>query len=161
LSKVNFGSFGSTASAFAPADARTEVAPVNEEEDDNYEPPKAEVALEEKDAVYSKEGCKFFLKLKNQEKFDAKGKGTLHVKPLDSKHQLLVRADNALGTIWINIMLAAAIPISHKKNNLIIVSAPNPPISGLAENETVTYLLRFGSEAEATEVKEKLESYKS
>lgn len=55
LSKVNFGSFGSTASAFAPADARTEVAPVNEEEDDNYEPPKAEAALEEKDAVYTKE----------------------------------------------------------------------------------------------------------
>lgn len=87
--------------------------------------------------------CKLFYK-KNSEYVEL-GVGVLHVEQLaeGSGIRLLLRNDTALGKVLLNIRLNPQQPISVQKNNLLVVSIPNPPLTVAYNDERpVTYLLR-------------------
>ncbi|KAM7293469.1 nuclear pore complex protein Nup50 isoform X1 [Ixodes scapularis] len=129
-------------------------------EDEKYVPPKNEfVAVEEKDALYSKR-CKLFHK--KGDGYVERGVGTLYVKSLNGRHQLLLRADTSLGNILLNILLAPTLPVSRLgKNNVALVCVPNPPMD---PNETspapTTLLLRVRTAEDADELRDTLNRYK-
>uniref|UniRef100_A0A131XVG7 Putative nuclear pore complex component n=1 Tax=Ixodes ricinus TaxID=34613 RepID=A0A131XVG7_IXORI len=129
-------------------------------EDEKYVPPKNEfVAVEEKDALYSKR-CKLFHK--KGDGYVERGVGTLYVKPLNGRHQLLLRADTSLGNILLNILLAPSLPVSRLgKNNVALVCVPNPPMD---PNDTspapTTLLLRVRTADDADELRDTLNRYK-
>jgi len=136
----------------------------NAENDDNYEPPKPEaVVIEEEGAIYSKPDIKMYYKQPTDQSFVTYGKGTLYIKELDgSKKQLIVRANNTLGTILLNISWVSAIPVSLKKKDVIIAALPNPPLNSKeSEKVLVSYILRSRNEDEAKELSESLIKYKS
>lgn len=86
----------------------------------------------------------------------------LHVKSLGSKHQLIVRGENAIGSIWLNVLLVDGIPMKQVKKDLTVVcmtkSPANPKDSTLT---SVTYLLRTASESDAADLLSNLKNYSS
>lgn len=146
-------------SAVAPTAAPTQNTNGSEEEE--YVPPKEEIApVEEKDAVYTKR-CKLFQKKDNS--YTERGVGTLYIKPQKDKYQLLIRADTRLGNILLNIMLAPSLPVSRLgKNNVGLVCIPNPPVNGKDDSASpTTMLLRVRTTEDADELKDALERYKN
>jgi hypothetical protein len=92
------------------------------------------------------------------------GKGMLHVKSLNgTKHQLLVRGENAIGSIWLNVLLVDGIPmklIGGKDVQIVCMtkSPANPKDPNLT---SVTYLLRCASAADASDLLDNLTKYAS
>lgn len=123
------------------------------EEDD--EPPKVEFTpVEEKDSLYSKR-CKLFVKTDGN--YSDRGIGTLHVKKVDSKVQVLVRADTNLGNILLNIILNEAIPLQRMgKNNVMLICLPTPE----SKPPPTSILLRVKTTEEADELYETLNKHK-
>ncbi|GIY24177.1 nuclear pore complex protein Nup50 [Caerostris darwini] len=134
----------------------------SEKEEVEYVPPKNDfVTVTEEDALYSKR-CKMFFK--KGDAYTERGLGTLYLKPLDGKTQLLIRADTSLGNILLNIMLNASLPMSRTgKNNVLLVCIPNPPVDAKNPNskEAIPILIRVKSAEEADELLETLNKYKS
>jgi len=101
-------------------------------EGDEYEPPKVEQTEfdDAKDSLYQKKAKIFYSK---DGAYKEIGVGQLFVKPLeDNKGSILVRADNTLGNILLNISIPKApAPASVGKNNCLITTVPNPPIEGV------------------------------
>ena len=64
-------------------------------EDEDYEPPKAEVVENSEEGAFYTVRCKLYYK--KAEKFEERGVGFLYLKPNGTKTQLLVRTDTALG----------------------------------------------------------------
>jgi len=62
----------------------------------------------------------------------------------------------------LNIALPSGIPVARVgKNNVTIVSVPNPPLDPKMDaSKSVTLLMRVKSGEDADELKEKLERYK-
>ncbi|ODM97254.1 Nuclear pore complex protein Nup50 [Orchesella cincta] len=128
----------------------------NEEEDgeEDDEPPKVEITqVTEDDAVYSAR-CKVFGMVDG--KYKDKGVGMLYIKKLSGgKHQVVVRADNNLGTVILNILLQKSLPLDKKsaKDVMTIDVHGN-------NNKGMPILLRVKSEADATELLNKLKEYR-
>ncbi|XP_064482395.1 uncharacterized protein LOC135395099 [Ornithodoros turicata] len=122
-----------------------------------YVPPKNEfTAVQEEGAIYSKR-CKLFYKKDNV--YVDRGVGTLYLKPMDGKHQLLMRADTNLGNILLNILLVPALPVSRLgNNNVALVCVPNPPIPN-SEGPT-TLLLRVKTAQDADQLRETIDRLK-
>ncbi|XP_042142495.1 nuclear pore complex protein Nup50-like [Ixodes scapularis] len=104
--------------------------------------------------------CKLFHK--KGDGYVERGVGTLYVKSLNGRHQLLLRADTSLGNILLNILLAPTLPVSRLgKNNVALVCVPNPPMD---PNETspapTTLLLRVRTAEDADELRDTLNRYK-
>jgi len=90
--------------------------------------------------------CKLFLKKDN--KYDDRGKGFIHLKKggdSDNKTQLVIRSDNALGSILLNIMVDTARIDKVGDNNILLATVPNPPIPG-EESGPATFLIRVKTE---------------
>ncbi|XP_055536350.1 nuclear pore complex protein Nup50 [Wyeomyia smithii] len=134
-----------------PAEAEKPEADAEEDE----EPPKMEFTpVEEKDSLYSKR-CKLFVKADGN--FSDRGIGTLHVKKVDSKVQVLVRADTNLGNILLNIILNEAIPLQRMgKNNVMMICLPTPD----SKPPPTSVLLRVKTAEEADELYETLSKHK-
>ena len=152
--KVPFGS--STPFTFSnvtqtPATSQSE----EKADDDEDQPPKVEFTpVEEKDSLFSKR-CKMFVKQDGA--FSERGLGTLHVKKVDGKTQLIVRADTSLGNILLNIILNDSIPTQRLgKNNVMLVCMPTPD----SKPPPVPVLLRVKTEQEADELFKKFEEFK-
>ncbi|XP_015929764.1 nuclear pore complex protein Nup50 [Parasteatoda tepidariorum] len=150
----------SFAASVAAAAKNSETADATEEKD--YEPPKNEfVKVSEEDALYSKR-CKLFFK--KGEGYADKGVGTLYLKSLEGKTQLLVRADTSLGNILLNIILTASLPMSRTgKNNVLLVCIPNPPVDAKKTDsqEAIPMLIRVKTAEDADELLEALNKHKS
>ena len=72
------------------------------------------------------------------------GVGILKVQSSSSKGtvHLLMRNDTSIGSVMLNVKVSANMPLSTKKNSVLLVCpTPNPPLSSLEEGP-VTYLLR-------------------
>jgi len=65
----------------------------------------------------------------NQEKkvYGVRGLGMLHILKIENGHQLIVRADNALGNVLLNMKLDSQIPIVLEKNNLKTIDPHKSP----------------------------------
>ncbi|XP_058124943.1 nuclear pore complex protein Nup50 [Anopheles ziemanni] len=129
--------------------------PDGEAEADEDEPPKVEFTpVEEKDSLYSKR-CKLFVKAGGS--FSDRGIGTLHIKKVDTKVQLLVRAETSLGNILLNIVLNETVPLQRMgKNNVMMVCLPTPE----SKPPPTSVLLRVKTAEEADELLETLLKYK-
>jgi len=100
-----------------------------EGEDDEDQPPKVEVStVVEDDAVHSVR-CK--LLYKKGKEFADKGLGMLHLKKVDDKTQMIVRAETNLGNILLNIVLNKSLNFTRRGNNVQFSCVPNPPIKDL------------------------------
>lgn len=149
-SSFSFGNVTQTKSEteIKPAEAEGE----GETED---EPPKNEfVPVVEEDSLFSKR-CKVFVKSGND--YADRGVGTLFLKKVDDKVQLVVRADTNLGNILLNIILQEGLPTSRLgKNNVMIVCVPMPD----SKPPPIPVLVRVKTAEEADELLSILEKYK-
>ncbi|RVE56589.1 hypothetical protein OJAV_G00222720 [Oryzias javanicus] len=165
LARSQTSLFGN-ASSLAPlpfGGTKTEEAPPTDENGDaeSEEPPKPEVKeVKEDDAFYSKK-CKLFYKKDSE--FKEKGVGTLHLKrTADGKTQMIIRADTNLGNILLNIMVHASMPCSRVgKNNVMVVSVPNPPVDDKNPGGPVPLLIRVKTAEDADELRRTLEEKKA
>ena len=89
------------------------------------------------------------------------GKGMLHIKKLpNGKHQLLVRGENALGSIWMNVILDKSVTIKKQgKKDLQAVCFTKLPEDSDNTIKCVTYLLRTASEADVEELESQLRKF--
>lgn len=146
--------------ASAPIEKPADTGTATEESE--YVPPKNDfISVKEEDAFYSKR-CKLFYK--KDDSFVERGVGILHLKPLDGKTQLLIRADTSLGNILLNIVLSASLPMSRTgKNNVLLVCVPNPPVDpkGKDSKKAIPMLIRVKTSGDADELLEMLNKHKS
>lgn len=126
------------------------------EEEENEEPPKNEfVQVVEEDSIYSKR-CKVFVK--SGADYADRGIGTLFLKKVEDKVQLIVRADTNLGNILLNIIICDGLPTSRLgKNNVMIVCLPTPE----SKPPPIPVLVRVKTAVEADELLATLEKYKN
>ncbi|XP_052865746.1 nuclear pore complex protein Nup50 [Anopheles cruzii] len=119
------------------------------------EPPKVEFTpVEEKDSVYSKR-CKLFVKAAGT--YSDRGVGTVHIKQVDGKVQVLVRADTNLGNVLLNIILNESVPLQRMgKNNVMMICLPTPE----SKPPPTSVLLRVKTGPEADELYETLLKHK-
>lgn len=147
---------GATAAASAtPASTGTDA------DQEDYVPPKPEtVEIKEDDALYTKR-CKLFYQKDGT--WTERGVGNIYLKPLNDKTQLLIRADNTLGTVLLNIVLSSAIPMKRQgKNNVSLICTPNPPIDPKTdETKPASLLIRVKTSEDADELLEQLNKHKS
>ena len=99
--------------------------------------------------------CKLFFK--RESSWSELGIGMLNLKKLEGKTQVLVRNDTTLGKIILNVYLAESTPISRSgKNNVILVSVPNPPLyskpSEGDNSKPATYLIKVKTAEDAEEL---------
>jgi len=88
-------------------------------------------------------------------KYKDKGVGMLYIKKLNGgKHQVVVRADNNLGTVILNILLQKSLPLEKKSaKDVMTIDVHGNNDKGMP------ILLRVKSEAEATELLNKLKEF--
>jgi len=162
LNQSGFGNlssgFGNSASSFQfgflnKDENKTEVT--KSEEEDSVQAEQVVETVVEDDALYTKK-CKLFYKKDGA--YVERGLGNIHLKKTDeSKLQVIVRADTALGNILLNIIMTEDIPLERVgKNNVMLICLPNPPIDPKAEAEPVTFLIRVKNGEDADELKNKL-----
>jgi len=127
-----------------------------EEEEEKDSPKKTADPVVEEDAMYSKK-CKLFYK--KSDSYVERGIGQLYLKLTDEKKlQLVIRADNSLGNILLNILVTPSTPLERLgTNNLMLVILPNPPIDPKTDSEPVTFLVRVKTAEDADELKLKLD----
>lgn len=152
-----FGAVTSTPFSFAnvtpKTDTQTESA--NNEEEESEEPPKNEFTpVVEEDSLYQKR-CKVLVK--NGAEYSDRGVGTLFLKKVDDKVQLLVRADTNLGNILLNIIVSEGLPVSRMgKNHVMVMCVPTPE----SKPPPVPVLLRVKTAEEADELLETINKHK-
>jgi len=153
-------SFGFGSIKPAATEAKKEEADKDEDkEDDEDAPPKVEIKpVQEDDAFYSTR-CKLFYKKDGS--YVEKGVGNLHLKKIEDKTQLVIRADTSLGNILLNIFLSPQITTQRVgKNNVMFVCVPNPPIDPKIPSAPTPMLLRVKTDADADQLLKKLDEAK-
>ncbi|BFG03862.1 nuclear pore complex protein Nup50 [Drosophila madeirensis] len=139
-----------------PPAAAAEPAGNADDQEEEDQPPKVEFKqVVEEDAVYSKR-CKVVFVMKGADYAD-RGVGMLYLKPVkdSEKAQLVVRADNNIGQVLINLMVGNGLPCQRMgKNNVMIMSLPMPE-----HTKVVSILLRVKTAEEADELLAKLQDY--
>jgi len=165
---VNQSGFGNLSSGFGSSNSNFQFGFLNKgnkteeteetksEEDDDASPAKQAVeTIVESDAIYSKK-CKLYYKKEGA--YVERGLGNVYLKLTEeSKLQVIVRAENALGNILLNIIMTNDIHVDRVgKNNVMIICVPNPPIDPKADLEPVPFLIRVKTTEDADELKNKL-----
>lgn len=129
----------------------------NEENEEDDEPPKVEFTpVVEENSIYDKR-CKVFVKRDGN--FVDRGIGTLYIKKVGEteKHQLLVRANTALGNILVNIILSSVPTERIGKNNVMLICIPTPD----EKPPPTSVLIRVKTSEEADDLLETLKKYKT
>lgn len=154
----SFGIGSGTPFSFSSQVQQNTETPKAKNEEDEYQPPKSEYTpVVEENSVFDKK-CKIFFKKDGN--FVDQGVGTLYLKKIEEsgKHQLLVRANNNLGTILLNLILSSAVPTQRMgKNNVMLVCIPMPE----ATPPPTPVLIRVKTGEEADGLLEILNKYKS
>ncbi len=81
----------------------------------------------------------------------------------EKKIQVLLRNDTALSKILLNVFVSEATPTSRSgKNNVLLMSVPNPPVFGKEGDNTkpVSYLIRVKTAENADELHKHLQTAK-
>jgi nuclear pore complex protein Nup50 len=133
----------------------TPAASNSAEDDEDAEPPKYEfVPVVEETALFSKR-CKLFEKKEGS--FKDRGIGVLYINEVKTdKFQVVIRADNSLGTVMLNMMLNSELPVQKSgKNNVLTVDPTADAGKG------VSILIRVKTGEDADELIEKLNEFKA
>eukprot|EP00117_Sycon_ciliatum_P048639 scpid49139/ scgid34603/ Nuclear pore complex protein Nup50; 50 kDa nucleoporin; Nuclear pore-associated protein 60 kDa-like; Nucleoporin Nup50 len=106
------------------------------------------------DVLYSTRAKLFY---KKEDGFSELGLGMFKIINMDGKTQLLMRNFTRLGTILLNVMLGASTPVTLNKNNIMLVTMPNPPLNiKNSDNATATYLIRVKTAQDAGTLHQKI-----
>lgn len=119
-------------------------------EDQDAPPPVINETITEEGSVYEKK-CKVFIKKDGS--FVDHGVGFLFLKLVgdEKKCQMIVRANNKLASIMVNVLLSSSIPIQLMgKNNVMLVCCPT------ADSKPSSVLLRVKTTQDAEELLNKL-----
>lgn len=124
-------------------------------EEESDEPPKNEFKpVVEEDSLYSKR-CKVFVKTGAD--YSDRGVGTVFLKKVEDKLQMIVRADTNLGNILLNIIISGGLPVSRMgKNNVMVVCIPTPD----SKPPPVSVLIRVKTGEEADNLLATIEKHK-
>lgn len=83
-----------------------------------------------------------------------KGIGMLYIKKLESgRYQTVVRADNNLGTVILNILLQKSLPLNKNKNTVTTVD----PLAN--DKKGMPIIIKVKTEDDATELIAKLKEF--
>lgn len=137
-----------------PTPATSEPA-ADENEDEPAEPPEPEKVDHEANAKFTYR-CRMGVTKGN--KIVKRGPVQVVLKEANDKNQLIVRSDDSLGRLFLNIIWSKM--LSMKKNaakDLTFVCALNPGMAEIPEGEFVTILFRFDNETERNAAYEQLE----
>jgi len=129
-----------------------------DKEEESSSPQKPAEAVVEEDALYTRK-CKLFYK--KADSYVERGLGNIHLKTTEDKRlQLIVRAATSLGNILLNVLVTPETPVERLgKNNVMIVTIPNPPIEKKeSDQKPVTFLIRVKTAEDADELKDKIVS---
>lgn len=138
-----------------------------DDEKEEYQPPKPESSdVKEEGSVFTKR-CKLYYFSDKEKKFTDRGIGNLFLKPTPPKegaepsYQLIVRADNKLAQILLNVKLSKVFPVSRDgPKDISYLCLPNPPIQNVDSNVPCKFLFKVKTEQDAAELLEKLNEYK-
>lgn len=134
-----------------------------QEEEEEYVPPIPETSdVKEEGAVYEKR-MKLYYYNEKESKFVDRGIGNLYIKPINNGEStsLVIRADNKLANILLNVKLSKSSPISKiGPKDVSFLCVPNPPIPGVEEKKPCKFLFKVKSEEFALELVEKLNKNK-
>lgn len=106
---------------------------------------------------------KLFYFNEKEKKFTDRGIGNLFIKPTNDGEstQLIVRADNKLANILLNVKLSKSLPVSKAgAKDVSYLCLPNPPIPNVESNVPCKFLFRVKTEEDAQELLDKLNEYK-
>lgn len=99
--------------------------------------------------------------LVDKEKLKDRGLGQLYIKKADGKSQLVIRTDNANGTILLNIRLTKLLPITYRGNGVMLGCTPNPPLESDPNNQKpVTFFIKVKNKDVGKELEKKLLEYR-
>ena len=159
-----FGSGDGSSGIFGSAAPAASGGGEGEGDEEPYEPPKPESSdFKEEGSVLTKR-VKLFYYNEKEKKYTDRGIGNLFIKPIDDAAkaaQLIIRADNTLGTILLNVKLNKMFPVAKEgKNNVSYLCVPNPPIPNVNETAPCKFLFKVKTDEDATELHDKLNEYK-
>jgi len=122
------------------------------DDEEEEEPPKNEFRpVVEEDSVYS---TRVKLFGKSPTGFKDKGVGQLYVKKLNSgKYQIVVRADNSLGTIMLNMIMAKNLPLTLKPKGVLTCDPTGE------NGKPLMILIRVKTDDDAKQLYKKLQSF--
>lgn len=98
-----------------------------------------------------------------EKKFSDRGIGNLFVKPTKEgeSYQLIIRADNKLANILLNVKLNKLFPVTKEgAKDVSYLCLPNPPIQNVESTVPCKFLFKVKTENDAIELFEKLNEYK-
>ncbi len=130
---------------------------------EEYVPPKPEVSdVKEEGAVYTKR-MKLYYFNEKETKFCDRGIGNLYIKPINNGEstQLIIRADNSLANILLNVKLNKMLPISKiGAKDVSMLCIPNPAIPNIDSKLPCKFLFKVKTEEDAVELLDKLNEFK-
>ncbi|CAD5113650.1 DgyrCDS2811 [Dimorphilus gyrociliatus] len=128
---------------FGPTSSTTDKTPQTSKNDneEDYVPPEPEKK------VLAEEGSKFSVKVKMyfmiEKTWMDRGTGMAFLKPLENSAQLIVRAENTLGTIMLNNVLKKELKMTKSGDKAFsFVTVPNPPVEPKNPEKAFPILLR-------------------
>lgn len=98
-----------------------------------------------------------------ESKFVDRGIGNLYLKPINNGEstQLIIRADNKLANILLNVKLSKALPINKiSAKDVSYLCIPNPPIPNVDSKLPCKFLFKVKTEDDAQELVDKLNELK-
>uniref|UniRef100_A0A1I7X7C2 RanBD1 domain-containing protein n=1 Tax=Heterorhabditis bacteriophora TaxID=37862 RepID=A0A1I7X7C2_HETBA len=128
----------------------TEEKKSGDDEDAEYVPPKPEIIENEEPGAIFTSKCSVFKMVNKQ--YTKLGVGMFYLKDNDGKRSVLVRAATAIGSVWINALVACSMKVAKADDKGIRISCPT------SSSEISTYLIRFPSGKEAQEALDKIET---
>jgi len=117
-------------------------------DEDMEESAKEEITEHKEENSFYSTKCKLFLK--KDGKYEDRGKGSIYLKKHEDdadKVQLIIRSENVLATILLNVLVNLSNPGIEKAgpNNVVLVTVPNPAIPDL-DDGPATFLVRVKGE---------------
>lgn len=113
----------------------------------------------EEDAFYSSR-CKLFFKRDSD--WCELGVGMLSLKKVAEKIQVIIRNDTALSKILLNVFVTEETPtLRSGKNNVVLMTVPNPPVLDKDNTKPVSYLIRVKTAENADELLKHLKTDKN
>lgn len=101
-----------------------------------------------------------------EKKFADRGISNLFVKPVEkdgepTSYQMIIRADNKLAQILLNVKLSKMFPVSRDgPKDVSYLCLPNPPIQNVDSSVPCKFLFKVKTEADADELLDKLNEFK-
>lgn len=141
--------------SFTPPVQSEQPAGNDDNEDEASEPPEPEKVEHESDAKYTYR-CR--MGVNKAGKLIKRGPVQVNLKEVSDKRQLIVRSDDTLGRLYLNILWSKLIELKkNSSKDLTFICKLNPGMPEVAEGEFVMILFRFDNETDRNDAFEKLD----